>query len=117
MGSVRLPNLSINSFNFWFYYYSFFYFKSIINFLLQDSLINLNFFKKNNFLKSVNLNNKVALNNFILGEYKIFKVQNWYILNFFFCSKVKYFDFFSNSLNLNFNLFIEKKKMNYKLFL
>lgn len=127
MGSVRLPNLSINStynyfknifsnsFNFWFYYYSFFYFKSIINFLVDDLLVNLNFFRKANFFKLFNLNYKNISNNSILGEYKIFKIQNWYILNFFFCNKTKGADFFFFS-DFNFNLFIEKKKMNYKFF-
>lgn len=130
MGSVRLPNLSLNGNflyfknifnkdrNFWHYYYFFFYANTVIKTIFKDDFLvkfsKLSFF--NNDFKVVNFQK----NTFYLGFIHLFKIQKWSVINLFLynldvinvkTSNTIYFD--QKTINLNL-LVLKKKKLNYK---
>jgi hypothetical protein len=126
MGSIKLPNLSINNnfmyykniFNnnasFWFYYYFYFLINHVIDKILKDGFL----FK---FTKNLFLNNKFKIINFYknifyLGLINLIKIQKWLIINVNLYSSISLLNFnkFENSSSyLNIQLIV-KKKMKYK---
>lgn len=126
MGSVRLPNLSINStylyyknilnsnYSFWYYYYFYFLFAKLINYIILDGML-INFSTK----KFFNLNlkqNFFTKNELYFGSFHLYKTQTWFIINLFLFQKnIKNINLQKNSLSLiNLKKLSLKTKMNYK---